>query len=104
LTNKPGAFASELLARKGLAGFFEHTFGGDAFERKKPDPVPLLNTCAALGVAPQRAVMVGDSSNDARAARGAGCAVVLVDYGYNHGQPVARAQPDRVISRLDALG
>lgn len=103
LTNKPGEAAAALLARKGLDGYFRCTFGGDAFERKKPDPLPLLRTCEALGVAPARALMVGDSSNDALAARAAGCAVVLVDYGYNHGQPVTLAGPDQVISRLDAL-
>jgi phosphoglycolate phosphatase len=47
--------------------------------------------------------MVGDSSNDARAARAAGCPVVLVRYGYNHGEPVEDAGADRVIDRLDEL-
>lgn len=103
LTNKPGAFAGPLLEKKGLAHFFLHTFGGDAFARKKPDPLPVLETCKALGTAPAHTLMVGDSSNDAAAARAAGCPVVLVDYGYNHGQPVATAQPDAVLSRLDEL-
>jgi phosphoglycolate phosphatase len=103
LTNKPGAFARPLLAAKGLDKYFSHVFGGDAFARKKPDPLPLLSTCQALGVAPARTLMIGDSSNDALAARAAGCPVVLVSYGYNHGQPVADASPDAVIDRLDAL-
>jgi len=103
LTNKPGAFAKDLLERKGLVSFFECVFGGDAFERKKPDPLPLLRTCAALGSEPARTLMVGDSSNDAQAARVAGCPVVLVRCGYNHGEPVEAAQPDRVIDRLDQL-
>ncbi|MBN8488354.1 MAG: phosphoglycolate phosphatase [Burkholderiales bacterium] len=103
LTNKPGEFARELLARKGLAGCFERVFGGDAFERKKPDPLPLLRTCEALGTAPAQTLMVGDSSNDCQAARAAGCPVVLVRYGYNHGEPVEAARPDRVIDRLDEL-
>ena len=47
--------------------------------------------------------MVGDSSNDAQAARAAGCPVVLVSYGYNHGEPAASAQPDLVVDRLDDL-
>ena len=38
LTNKPTAFAKALLADKGLAGFFSHVYGGDAFPRQKPDP------------------------------------------------------------------
>ena len=104
LTNKPTAFARPLLAAKGLDGFFSVVFGGDAFERKKPDPLPLQRTCEALGTAPPRTLMVGDSSNDARAARAAGCPVVLVSYGYNHGEPVVSAAPDAVVDRLDELG
>jgi len=101
LTNKPTAFARPLLAAKGLDGFFAQVFGGDAFARKKPDPLPLLETCRALGTRPAHTLMIGDSSNDAQAARAAGCPVLLVDYGYNHGRPVAEAAPDAVISRLD---
>ena len=107
LTNKPGAFARPLLAAKGLDDFFEVVFGGDAFERKKPDPLPLLKTCEALGSTPSRTLMVGDSSNDARAARAAGCPVVLVTYGYNHGEPVRAVDADGfldTLAALDALG
>lgn len=103
LTNKPTSFMRPLLQAKGLDGWFDHAFGGDAFARKKPDPLPLLEACKALGTLPKHTVMVGDSSNDAAAARAAGCPVVLVDYGYNHGEPVADARPDAIISRLDAL-
>ena len=103
LTNKPTAFAHPLLAAKGLDGFFELAFGGDAFERKKPDPMPLLGTCTALGTQPARTLMIGDSSNDAQAARAAGCPVVLVSYGYNHGEPVAAAGADLVVDRIDEL-
>ena len=103
LTNKPTAFALPLLRKKGLDGFFSAVFGGDAFERKKPDPLPLIRTCEALGTPPARTLMVGDSSNDARAARAAGCPVVLMNYGYNHGEPVASAGADRVLDRLDQL-
>lgn len=88
LTNKPRAHALALLRAKGLDGAFEAVFGGDSFERKKPDPLPLLKACQWLGTPPERTLMLGDSSNDAQAARAAGCPVVLVTYGYNHGQPV----------------
>ena len=103
LTNKPTAFALALLRDKGLAGYFSLVFGGDAFERRKPDPLPLLKTCAALGSEPGRTLMVGDSSNDAQAARAAGCPVVLVTYGYNHGQPVQAVDSDGLVDRLDQL-
>jgi phosphoglycolate phosphatase len=103
LTNKPNDFARPLLALKGLDGFFDHAFGGDAFARKKPDPLPLLATCRALGTEPARTLMIGDSQNDADAARAAGCPVVLVSYGYNHGQPAAAARPDAVVDSIAEL-
>ena len=103
LTNKPGDFAKPLLAAKGLTGYFDFVFGGDAFERKKPDPLPLLKTCEALGTRPERTLMIGDSSNDAQAARAARCPVVLVSYGYNHGEPVHGVDADGVIDSLDSL-
>ena len=103
LTNKPTAFALPLLRAKGLDGFFDQVFGGDAFERKKPDPLPLVKTCAALGSAPARTLMVGDSSNDAQAARAAGCPVVLVTYGYNHGQPATDVDADGWVDSLALL-
>ena len=49
VTNKPRAFALALLEAKGLSPSFEHVFGGDSFERQKPDPLPLVKTCEALG-------------------------------------------------------
>ena len=103
LTNKPTAFALPLLRTKGLDGFFEQVFGGDAFERKKPDPLPLLKACAALGTVPARTLMVGDSSNDAQAARAAGCPVVLTTYGYNHGEPVTAVDADGWVDSLEQL-
>jgi phosphoglycolate phosphatase len=104
LTNKPHAFAVDLLNAKGLAGHFEHVFGGDSFERKKPDPLPLRKTCEALGTQPARTLMVGDSSNDAQAARAAGCPVVLVTYGYNHGQSARSVDADGWVDSLAQLG
>jgi phosphoglycolate phosphatase len=101
VTNKPWAFAQPLLAKKGLLSAFDAVFGGDSFERKKPDPLPLLRACEALGSRPSCTLAVGDSSNDAAAARAAGCALVLVRYGYNHGQPLPAA--DAVVDRLDAI-
>ena len=103
LTNKPGEFARRLLQAKGLAPSFEQVFGGDAFERKKPDPLPLVKTCEALGTAPAATLMIGDSANDAAAARAAGCPVVLVTYGFNHGQPVREVDADGFVDSLADL-
>jgi phosphoglycolate phosphatase len=103
LTNKPLALAQSLLTQKGLSPFFQAVFGGDSFERQKPHPLPLLKTCEALGTLPANTLMVGDSSNDAQAARAAGCPVVLVSYGYNHGKPATQGGADGVVDRLDEI-
>jgi phosphoglycolate phosphatase len=100
LTNKPTAFAQPLLERMQLSYFFDVVFGGDAFERKKPDQLPTIKTCEALGTSAPRALVIGDSSNDARAARAAGCPVVLVTYGYNHGEPVQRIDADGYVDSI----
>ena len=57
ITNKPTDFAKPLLQAKGLAEFFEVVFGGDAFERKKPDPLPLLKPSEALGKKPDTTLL-----------------------------------------------
>lgn len=103
LTNKPAAPARELVRRKGLAGFFTHVFGGDDFARRKPDPLPLLKTCQALGTPPAATWMVGDSRNDAEAALAAGCPLVLVTYGYNHGEDIRTVAARQHVSRLDEI-
>jgi len=103
VTNKPACFTEPLLQRLGLTGYLDLVLSGDSLARKKPDPLPLIKTCEALGVEPSRTLMIGDSSNDARAARAAGCPVVLVSYGYNHGEPVHAVDADGVIDRLDRL-
>ena len=103
LTNKPAAPARDLLERKGLSRYFDRVFGGDDFERKKPDPLPLIKTCEALGTKPEDTWIIGDSSNDARAARAAGCPVVLLSYGYNHGEPIREVPALQHLDRLDAI-
>ncbi|MFG6448602.1 phosphoglycolate phosphatase [Roseateles sp. BYS180W] len=100
LTNKPQAFARTLLDRKGLLACFSAVWGGDSFERKKPDPLPIVRSAELLGLRAQQVWMIGDSRNDAQAARAAGAPVMLVAYGYNHGEPVEQAGADAVLESL----
>lgn len=100
VTNKPIAFTTPLLAKKGLADFFEILYGGDSLTRKKPDPLPLLQVCLDFHLAPAQVVAIGDSSNDAKAARAAGCPVLTVPYGYNHGEAVQTIESDGIVETL----
>ena len=103
ITNKPTGFARALLQQKGLLPYFALVVGGDAFARKKPDPLPLLESCRLLAVAPARSLMIGDSQNDAQAAAGAACPVALATYGYNHGEPIRATPALAYFDRLDQL-
>jgi len=100
VTNKPLAFAEALLARCNLRAPFALVYGGDSFARRKPDPLPLQRVCNGFGLAPSAVMVIGDSSNDARAARAAGCPVLTVPYGYNHGQDVQSIDSDGIVLTL----
>jgi phosphoglycolate phosphatase len=86
VTNKAESFTLPLLEATGLRHFFELVLSGDSLPRKKPDPLPLLHCASRLGARPEELLMIGDSANDAEAARAAGCPVLCVPYGYRHGE------------------
>lgn len=100
VTNKPTAFTFPLLQKTGLRDYFEVVYGGDSLSRKKPDPMQLLRACADFGLPPSQVVAIGDSINDAQAARAAGCRVLTVPYGYNHGHAIQDVDSDGIVSSL----
>lgn len=92
VTNKSAEFTLPLLDHLQLARYFDAVVCGDTCARKKPAPEPLLYACTQLGIAPADALMIGDSSNDACAARAAGVRALAVPYGY-HGDTAPEALP-----------
>lgn len=100
VTNKPERFVCPLLGALDLEAYFSVFVGGDTLASKKPDPAPLTFAAERLGAEPRKAVMVGDSLADVRAAHAVPCAVVCVDYGYNYGQDIAQADPALVVGSL----
>lgn len=100
VTNKPQRFADALLERCAMARYFELVVGGDALERRKPDPLPMRHAAGRLGVEPARCLAIGDSVNDALAARAAGMPVLAVPYGYNEGRDVRELDVDGIVASL----
>lgn len=98
-TNKPQRPSELLLAALGLRPLLEAVVGGDALPVRKPDPGHLRATLAALGAAPEEAVMVGDSGNDLAVARALGVPCVLVSFGYT-AVPARELGADRVIDHF----
>ena len=103
ITNKAAAFTEPLLKDLGIYDYFQIVVSGDTLPVKKPDPLPLLHAARFFKVEPSRALMVGDSISDVKAARAAGFQVVCMSYGYNHGQDIRDAHPDAVIDSMAQL-
>jgi phosphoglycolate phosphatase len=91
LTNKPVKMSVEILEALGLRKYFRAVYGGDSFEKKKPDPAGAQAILRDLGAQPREAAMVGDSDVDIKTARNAGMFAVAVNYGF--GQHDRNAQP-----------
>lgn len=101
ITNKSKRFTGPLLERIGFARYFSLVLSGDSLPRKKPDPLPLTHTAEHFGIAPCDMLMIGDSINDAQAARAAGCPIFCVTYGYNEGADVRSLDVDAIVPTLD---
>ncbi len=103
VTNKPDPFTSHLIESLDLSSYFELVVAGNTTVRKKPDPMPLHYAADYFELDYRDCLMVGDSSNDVKAARAAGFGIVCVPYGYNHGKDIRDAGPDLVIDDLTEL-
>lgn len=100
VTNKSARFTLPLLEHMKLSAYFSVVVAGDTLPKKKPDPLPLLHACSEFGIAASAMLMIGDSLNDAQAARAAGCPVFCVPYGYNEGRDVRELDIDAIVESL----
>ncbi|CAH1085541.1 hypothetical protein [Candidatus Nitrotoga sp. 1052] len=68
--------------------------------RTEPHPLPLLHAAKFFVILVEQVLLIGDSPNNSIAARAAGCPIICVSYGYNHGEPVDRLNLDAVNDTL----
>jgi phosphoglycolate phosphatase len=95
-TNKLTNLSVALLDAVNLTPLFDAVIGADMAPAAKPDGRHVAAAIAAVGGDPARAVMVGDSINDALGARNAGVPALLVSFGYTE-DPVETLGGDLVI-------
>ena len=81
-TNKQEHLAIDLLRKIGIYDYFEYVAGSDTFDYCKPDPRHLTNVVEILDGDIKRTIMIGDSENDANAAKAAEIPVILLENGY----------------------
>lgn len=92
VTNTLRVQTEDKLRHHGIKNYFDAIVTGSDVERVKPYPDPVLKLCSRLEVAPEEAILVGDTKFDYKAGKAAGCMVV----GLN-------SDGDLVISKLDEL-
>jgi len=103
VTNKEQRYTQVVLDAHKLTPLFARVISGDTLPLKKPDPMGVHDCLHHFLIRGERALFVGDSSIDVATARNAGVAVWVLPYGYNMGQPIESAHPDRVIADFSAL-
>ncbi|QCK86785.1 phosphoglycolate phosphatase [Phreatobacter aquaticus] len=101
-TNKLHALAVQLLEELGLASRFAAITGQDTFAVRKPHPDHLLLTIKQAGGDPERAIMVGDSEPDIRAAQAAKVPVIAFSGGYT-AIPLIDMAPTLILDHYDGL-
>lgn len=82
-TNKVEDISRTILDRLGMYGLFDALVGHKGDLPKKPDPLMLFQAIVLAGGSREKALMVGDTSNDSSAAIAAGIPAILVSYGYS---------------------
>ncbi|MEZ5997894.1 MAG: HAD hydrolase-like protein [Hyphomonas sp.] len=101
-TNKKQDLTDQLLQALGLAPRFAAVLGADSVPHRKPDGDHIVRTVIAAGGDPARAIMVGDSRTDERAARNAGLPFIFVPFGYE-AESVDEIGADAVITHYSEL-
>lgn len=102
LTNKPVHFSRAIADGLRLSQYFVAIYGGNSFERKKPDPMGLETLMREMRAAPEEAMMIGDSKVDIRTARNAGIFACGVTYGFDV-EGLQAHPPDVMVDNLMEL-
>jgi phosphoglycolate phosphatase len=82
-TNKPVHFSRAIIEGLNLSRYFVSVYGGNSFERKKPDPMGIEVLLGEMQATREQAMMVGDSQVDIKTARNAGIFACGVTYGFD---------------------
>ena len=103
VSNKPASMCSDMLIHFRLDAEFAMVVGGDTLAVRKPDPGPILHVLAETAVPPERALMVGDGTQDMMAGRAAGVTTVAALYGFRSREILEPTRPDHWIETIGEL-
>ncbi|HSG05481.1 MAG TPA: HAD-IA family hydrolase, partial [Nitrospiria bacterium] len=103
LSNKPERFIRLILEELGSLECFDAIAGGDTYDKKKPDPMGLLDLMKKLDVIPERTLMIGDSQVDIDTGRAAGVKTCGVTFGHATREEMAALKPDWMVDDMTEL-
>jgi len=101
-TNKSLEYTTKIMAGLG-PHHFAYTVGGDNGYGLKPEPGMLHKIMEELQVNQDRAVLIGDSTNDINGGHNAGIKVCAVGYGMGNREKMAACKPDWFIEKPEEL-
>jgi phosphoglycolate phosphatase len=102
LTNKPIRFSRTMLEGLGILGHFAAVYGGNSFDKKKPDPIGIFQILHDTQGEPGKTWMIGDSAVDVLTGRNAGVRTCGVSWGYAV-ETFQHTPPDFLIHRFEEL-
>jgi phosphoglycolate phosphatase len=102
LTNKPIRFSRMMLEGLGILHSFAAVYGGNSFERKKPDPIGIFQILSDTNGGIENTWMIGDSAVDVLTGRNAGAKTCGVSWGYAM-DSFEHTPPDAVIDHFEQL-
>ncbi|MBG6063789.1 Imm21 family immunity protein [Micromonospora ureilytica] len=104
VSNNSAAAIDAYLGRRDRARYFAAVVGrGEHPDLLKPNPAPVVQALQALKVAPDAAVLVGDSATDVAAARAAGVACVGYANKPGKAERLAAAGADAIVTDMTDL-
>jgi phosphoglycolate phosphatase len=101
-TNKPVRVSRSIIQELGIASHFRSVYGGNSFERKKPDPMGVESILREFGAVPAQVMIVGDSEVDVQTARNSGTWICGVTYGFGS-HHFTEYPPDLLVDSLTEL-
>jgi phosphoglycolate phosphatase len=102
LTNKPVRFSVAIIEGLGIAKYFRYVYGGNSFEKKKPDPIGVETLLRDFKASPTQGMVIGDSDVDIQTARNAGTWACGVTYGLGS-ERLPECGPDLLLDNLTEL-
>ena len=93
LTNKPVAPAQKILEKFGLEKSFATYLCGDTTPERKPSPAGIFEILRQTGIAPEKAIMIGDDTPDVLATKNAGIDCITLFEGFGKAENLLPLEP-----------